>query len=71
MTLLPVAKWLVKDRPDLVVVEEIPTHEQLGIAFAPGAVALRDAVNRALAECRRAGTLERLERRWLQEVGPS
>ena len=68
MKLFPVATWLVKDRPDLTVVQEIPTHEQLGVAFAPGGVALRDAVNRALAECRRSGTLERLERRWLQSA---
>jgi len=29
-----VAAWLVKDRRDLAVVEQIPTHEKLGIAFA-------------------------------------
>lgn len=62
--LTPVAAWLVKDRPDLAVVQDIPTHEQLGVAFAPGSVGLREAVNRALAECRRTGLLERLERRW-------
>jgi polar amino acid transport system substrate-binding protein len=66
LQLLPVAAWLVKDRPDLAVVQEIPTQERLGIAFAPGNVGVRDAVNRALGECRRNGTLERLERRWLQ-----
>src|ERR1700730_14655913 len=32
--LFPVLAWLVKDRHDLAVVEQIPTHEQLGIAFA-------------------------------------
>ena len=68
MTLFPVATCLVKDRPDLAVVQEIPTHEQLGIAVAPGGVALRDAVNRALAECRSSGTLGRLERRWLSSA---
>jgi polar amino acid transport system substrate-binding protein len=68
MKLLPVATWLVRDRPDLAVVQKIPTHEQLGIAVAPGGVALRDAVNRALAECRRTGILERLERRWLHDA---
>ncbi len=65
ITLLPVAAWLVRDRPDLAVVQEIPSDERLGIAFAPGNVGLRDAVNRALVECRSSGTLERLERRWL------
>lgn len=66
MNLSPVATWLVKDRPDLAVVQEIPTDERLGIAFAPGGVGLRDAVNQALAECRQTGLLERLERRWLR-----
>ncbi len=66
ITLLPVATWLVKERPDLAVVQELPILERLGIAFGPGNVGLRDAVNRALAECRSNGTLERLERRWLQ-----
>jgi polar amino acid transport system substrate-binding protein len=65
MTLLPVATWLVKEHPDLAVKADLPTGERLGIAFAPGGVGLRDAVNQALAECRRTGLLERLERRWL------
>ena len=64
LNLAPVATWLVQDRPDLAVVDDIPTGERLGVAFAPGAVGLRDAVNQALAECRRSGLLERLERRW-------
>ncbi|HYV59873.1 MAG TPA: ABC transporter substrate-binding protein, partial [Acidimicrobiia bacterium] len=48
MKLLPVATWLVKDRPDLDVVQEIHTDEFLGIAFAPDNRGLRDAVNTAL-----------------------
>src|SRR5450759_3076793 len=66
VNLLPVATWLVTDRPDLAVVQEIATHERLGISLSPGSVGLRDAVNHALAECRRTGLLERLERRWLR-----
>jgi polar amino acid transport system substrate-binding protein len=65
MKLLPVATWLVKDRPDLDVVQEIPTHERLGIAFAPDNRGLRDAVNAALRTLRESGALARLERRWL------
>jgi polar amino acid transport system substrate-binding protein len=65
MTLVPVATWLVQDRPDLAVAAEVSSRERLGIAFAPGGVGLRDAVNQALQECRRTGLLERLERRWL------
>jgi uncharacterized cupin superfamily protein len=32
--LFPVISWLVKDHPDLAVAMQVPTHEQLGIAFA-------------------------------------
>ena len=65
MKLLPVTRWLVRDRPDLVVVQEIPTRERLGIAFALDNAPLRDAVNGALAELGADGTLDRLKRPWL------
>jgi len=64
MMLLPVATWLVKHRPDLDVVQEIQTHELLGIAFAPDNRGLRDAVNSALRTLRDRGAIDRLERRW-------
>jgi ABC-type amino acid transport substrate-binding protein len=66
MKLLPVATSLVKDRPDLDVVQEIHTHEFLGIAFAPDNRGLRDAVNAALRTLRDRGAIDRLERRWLE-----
>lgn len=66
MKLLPVATWLVKDRPDLDVVQEIHTHERLGIAFPPDNRGLRDAVNAALRELRESGAIDRLKRRWLE-----
>jgi polar amino acid transport system substrate-binding protein len=66
MKLLPVATWLVKDRPDLDVVQEIHTHEFLGIAFAPDNRGLRDATNTALRTLRENGAIDRLERRWLE-----
>jgi ABC-type amino acid transport substrate-binding protein len=66
MKLLPVATWLVKDRPDLDVVQEIHTHEFLGIAFAPDNRGLRDAVNAALRTLRDRGAIDRLERRWME-----
>ena len=66
MKLLPVATWFVKDRPDLDVVQEIHTHEFLGIAFAPDNRGLRDAVNNALRTLREGGAIDRLKRRWLE-----
>jgi ABC-type amino acid transport substrate-binding protein len=64
--LLPVARWLVKDRPDLDVVQEIHTNESLGIACAPDNRGLRDAINGALTTLRESGALDRLKRRWLE-----
>jgi polar amino acid transport system substrate-binding protein len=66
MKLLPVATWLVKDRPDLDVVQEIHTHEFLAIAFAPDNRGLRDAANTALRNLHDGGGLDRLKRRWFE-----
>jgi polar amino acid transport system substrate-binding protein len=62
----PVISWLVQDRPRLAVPLEVPTHEQLGIAFAKDNVALCDAVNGALVALRGNGEFARLEARWFQ-----
>jgi polar amino acid transport system substrate-binding protein len=64
--LLPVMRWLTRGCPELAVVQEIPTHERLGIAVAPDNVQLRDAINRALADLRRSGDLDRLTTRWIR-----
>jgi polar amino acid transport system substrate-binding protein len=62
--LFPVISWLVKDRQQLSVPLQVPTHEKLGIAFAKDNVALRMAVEGALAAVRRNGEFERLAKRW-------
>jgi polar amino acid transport system substrate-binding protein len=64
--LLPVTTWLVKDRPDLAVVQEIPTHERLAIACALDNHELCDALNDALHARLHDGTVEGLRRRWLE-----
>jgi ABC-type amino acid transport substrate-binding protein len=66
--LFPVATWLVKDRPDLAVVEQIPTHEKLGIAFARTNPELCAAVNKALADLKERGVLDDLSRKWFGEL---
>jgi polar amino acid transport system substrate-binding protein len=63
--LSPVLSWLVKDRPGLAVVQEIPTHEQLGIAFAKTNVQLCSAVNTAFAGLKSNGHFDALCRKWL------
>jgi polar amino acid transport system substrate-binding protein len=62
--LFPVISWLVKDRPQLTVAMQVPTHERLGIAFAKDNSALCDAVNRALAIVQGNGEFARLQVRW-------
>jgi polar amino acid transport system substrate-binding protein len=63
--LFPVVSRLVKDRPELAVVGQIPTHEKLGIAFALSNPTLRDAVDRAVADLRCGGTFDTLRRAWI------
>ena len=62
--LFPVISWLVRDRPRLAVPLQVPTHEQLGIAFAKDNEALSAAVNRTLTTLRDNGEFARLETRW-------
>jgi polar amino acid transport system substrate-binding protein len=64
--LFPVSTWLVKDRPDLAVVQQIPTHEQLGIAFARTNTLLCDAVNHTLDELKQSGAIHALSSKWLR-----
>ena len=63
--LFPVISWLVKNRPLLAVALQVPTHEQLGIAFAKQNQQLCEAVNRALAMLHDNGEFARLQARWL------
>ena len=62
--LFPVISWLVKNRPQLAVGLEVPTREQLGIAFAKQNHPLCEAVNRALATLHDNGEFARLQARW-------
>ena len=62
--LFPVISWLIKDRPQLKLAMEVPTHEKLGIAFAIANVELCDAVNHALQTLENGGELAGLRSRW-------
>jgi polar amino acid transport system substrate-binding protein len=65
--LFPVVFWLVKDRSELAVIDQIPTHEKLGIAFANTNVGLCQAVNKSLASIKESGRFETLRRKWFDE----
>jgi polar amino acid transport system substrate-binding protein len=62
--LFPVISWLVKDRPELEVAMQVPTHEKLGVAFAKKDAGLCNAVNGALDALHTNGDFARLEARW-------
>ncbi len=55
----------ITDNPELRLVEEIETGEQLGLAVKTGNTALLDQVNESLAAMKEDGTLEELEGKWL------
>jgi polar amino acid transport system substrate-binding protein len=62
--LFPVISWLVKDRTQLEVAMQVPTHEKLGIAFAKDNFNLCNAVNGALATLRSNGEFARMQAHW-------
>jgi polar amino acid transport system substrate-binding protein len=66
--LFPVISWLTRERPDLVVPLQMPTHERLGIAYAPERIALCDAVDAAIEVLRENGEFTRLQAAWLGTV---
>ena len=56
--------WLTRERPDLTVAMQVPTHEQLGIAYAPEHVDLCDAVDTAIEALRESGEFAKLQAAW-------
>lgn len=55
----------ITDNPDLRLVEEIETGEQLGLAVKTGNTALLEQVDRSLATMKEDGSLAELEAKWL------
>lgn len=66
--LFPVISWLVKDRPQLHVAMQEPTHEKLGIAFAKNNVDLCHAVETAIQGLRSNGEFAALQSRWFPTI---
>jgi ABC-type amino acid transport substrate-binding protein len=62
--LFPVLSWLVKDKPELALVMEVPTHEKIAIAYAKDNQVLCDAVEAAMDALKRNGTFATLQRKW-------
>jgi ABC-type amino acid transport substrate-binding protein len=53
-----------RERPDLAVAMQMPTHERLGIAYAPERADLCDAVDAAIDALRENGEFAKLQATW-------
>ncbi len=62
--LFPVISWLVKVDATLSVAFQVPTHEQLGIAFAKSNPELCKAVNDTLHTLQSNGEMTKLQSQW-------
>jgi polar amino acid transport system substrate-binding protein len=62
--LFPVISWFTRERPDLVVAMQIPTHERLGIAYAPERADLCDTIDAAIDALRESGEFAKLQAAW-------
>lgn len=62
--LFPVISWLTGGRPDLAVAMQVPTHERLGIAYAPERADLCEAVDAAIDALRESGEFAELQAAW-------
>ena len=65
MKVYPVAAWLARQTPGLVIAAQVPDDPQpLGIGFRHDQQALLAAVNRAIADMQRDGGYARLAQKW-------
>lgn len=65
-----VALHAAQEQEGLKVVQEIPTDEQYGFAFAKESDALLEAVNQALGEVKEDGTYAEIFQKWFNEDPP-
>jgi ABC-type amino acid transport substrate-binding protein len=66
----PVSKYAERSKPELQVVQTIPTGEEYGLAFAKKSTALRRAVRDAINEIKKDGTYTDIYKKWFQEDPP-
>jgi ABC-type amino acid transport substrate-binding protein len=59
-----VISWLTRERPELAIAMQIPTHERLGIAYAPERADLCDAVDATIEALRESGEFAKLQAAW-------
>ena len=66
-----ISKFAEQSKPELQVIETLPTDEQYGLAVNKDSTALLEAVNGALAEIKQDGTYEEIYRKWFEEDPPA
>jgi ABC-type amino acid transport substrate-binding protein len=66
----PVSKYAEQSKPELVVVQTIPTGELYGFGFANEQDNLREQVNKALDEVKKDGTYTKIYRKWFKVDPP-
>ena len=66
-----VSKVAEQSKPDLVVVQRIPTNEVYAMAFPKKNEALRAKVNEAITGIKRDGTYTRIYRKWFDSNPPA
>jgi len=62
--LFPVISWLTRERPELAIAMQVPTHERLGIACAPERADLCDAIDVTIEALRESGEFAKLQAAW-------
>ena len=66
----PVSKFAEQEKPELQVVQTIPTGEQYGLAFPKGSDKLRQAVDDALNAIKQDGTYTQIYKKWFKQDPP-
>ena len=66
----PVSAFATKAKPDLAVVQSIPTGEKYGLAMKKGDSALEKQVNDALTEIKKNGTYAKIFKKWFNQEPP-
>jgi ABC-type amino acid transport substrate-binding protein len=63
--LFPVISWFARERRELAIAMQIPTHERLAIAYAPERADLCDAIDTIIETLRESGEFAKLQAAWL------
>ena len=66
----PVSKYAERSKPELQVVQRIPTGEEYGFGFNKNDTKLRTEVNKAINEMKDDGTYTKIYKKWFEEDPP-